>query len=270
MNNLALRALTAILGAAIIVTAFVLSPYGFGAVCLGIMLLTLKEFYQLSKIAGRHPYELWAILFSSITFGLVFSIYELGVLPEVLWLLPALFALVFIYPLLRISVSQPIQNIGITTMGIVYIALPFILFCSIAFIQGYYNYVLVLGILFLQWSNDTGAYFAGKTMGKRKLFEAVSPKKTWEGAIGGFILSLIFAYGFYKIFGEIGLFEWLGLATIVSVFGSIGDLAESHFKRSLAIKDSGRSLPGHGGFLDRFDGLLLSLPFASTYLYLIL
>lgn len=270
MNNLLQRAITALVGVAIIITALVYSPYGFAAVFLMIMLLTLKEFYQLAKASGRSPYELWGIGFAFICFMMVFFSYQSDIDKGVFWFLPALFALVFIYPLQKLNNSHAIQCLGISILGVVYIALPFVLLSSIAFISGSYNYILILGILFLQWANDTGAYFAGKAFGKRKLFEKVSPNKTWEGTIGGFILSQVIAFAFHYWFGELLLWQWVVLAAIVSVFGSIGDLAESHFKRTLAIKDSGSSLPGHGGFLDRFDGLLLSIPFTVAYLHFIL
>ena len=270
MNNLALRIVTALIGVGAIIAATVLSPWAFAIVFALIMLLTLKEFYGLAKNSGNHPYEVWGLTFSLILYALIFCYFQLELSTKLFWLLPALFATVLIYPLQAIKKSHAINCTALSTFGVVYIAIPFSLLHSIGFLGGTYSYVLILGILFLQWANDTGAYFAGKTFGKRKLFERVSPNKTWEGSIGGFLLSLVIAYGFYELFGEIGLMEWLGLGAITAIFGTIGDLTESLFKRTLAIKDSGSILPGHGGFLDRFDGLLLSLPFTTAYLHLIL
>lgn len=270
MNNLALRILTALIGVGAIIAATVLSPWAFAGVFVLIMLITLKEFYGLARQSGRRPYEVWGLGFSLITYVLFFCYFQLELSPELFWLLPALFAIVFIYPLQAMKTSHAISCLAITTLGVVYIAFPFALMHPIAFIGGEYQYELILGMLFLQWANDTGAYFVGKTIGKTKLFEKVSPKKTWEGTIGGFVFGLILAYAGFSIFGIMNLYEWLGLAAIIGVFGTIGDLAESLFKRTLAIKDSGRSLPGHGGFLDRFDGLLLSLPFTTAYLHFIL
>lgn len=270
MNNLSLRILTALFGVGAIIAATVLSPWSFAAVFALIMLLTLKEFYSLAKKAGRNPYEVWGLGFSFILYVLIFCYFQLATGTKIFWLMPALFATVFLYPLQAIKKSHAINCTAISTLGVVYVALPFSLIHSIGFLNGDYNYVLVLGILFLQWANDTGAYFMGKAIGKRKLFEKVSPNKTWEGSFGGLLLSLVIAFAFHELFGVLTLFEWLGLGIITAVFGTLGDLVESLFKRTLAIKDSGSILPGHGGFLDRFDGLLLSLPFTTAYLHLIL
>lgn len=270
MNNLALRAITGILGVGAIIAATVLSPWAFAAIFGIIMLLSLKEFYGLSKQAGRNPYEVWGLGFSLILFALVFCYFQLDLSTKLFWLLPALFATVFIYPLQSIKTTHALNCTAISVFGVSYIALPLSLIHSIGFLNGSYQYELILGILFLQWANDTGAYFAGRTFGRRKLFEKVSPNKTWEGSIGGLLLALVIAYCFYYFFGQLNLTEWLGLGAVTAVFGTIGDLVESLFKRTLAIKDSGSILPGHGGFLDRFDGLLLSLPFTTAYLHLIL
>ena len=120
-----------------------------------------------------------------------------------------------------------------------------------------------------QWANDTGGYIAGRTLGKTKLFEKVSPKKTWEGTIGGAVLALGTIYVCSLDFDSLNTWQWFGLALNVVIFGSFGDLVESLFKRTFAIKDSGSSIPGHGGFLDRFDGLILALPFVTAYIMLI-
>jgi len=127
----------------------------------------------------------------------------------------------------------------------------------------------VLGMLFILWASDTGAYFSGILFGKKKLFERISPKKTWEGSIGGAFLALVFAYGFSIYFKDLSLVQWLVAAALIVIAGIYGDLVESLFKRSIAIKDSGTSIPGHGGFLDRFDGLLLASPFVAVFISLI-
>lgn len=270
MSNLALRALTALIGVAAIIASVVFSPFTSAAVFGIIMLITMKEFYGLARKAGSHPFEIWGLGFGVLLFTLIFSFFQFNLSTDLFWLLPALFAVVFIYPLQTIKKSHAIQCLAISILGVVYIALPFSMIHSISFIEGAYTYELILGILFLQWANDTGAYFVGKSIGTRKLFEKVSPKKTWEGTIGGFLFGLIIAYCFFTFFGILTLPEWIGLGIITAVFGTLGDLAESLFKRTLAIKDSGSILPGHGGFLDRFDGLLLSLPFSTAYLHFIL
>ncbi len=115
-------------------------------------------------------------------------------------------------------------------------------------------------------ANDTGAYLVGRKFGKHKLFERISPKKTWEGSFGGAILGLGVGYLNAQLFPDLSLFNWMIVALLVVVFGSLGDLVESMFKRSLGIKDSGKLLPGHGGILDRFDGIFIAAPVVYTYL----
>ena len=117
--------------------------------------------------------------------------------------------------------------------------------------------------------NDTGAYCIGSLLGKHRLFERISPKKSWEGSIGGAVVALIAAAILAHFFTTLNLWEWLGLALTIVVFGTWGDLTESLFKRQLGIKDSGHILPGHGGMMDRFDRALMAIPAATVYLYCI-
>ena len=159
-----------------------------------------------------------------------------------------------------------------TFLGIFYVAVPFTLLNVVAFENGNYNYQIIFGCLFILWASDTGAYFAGTFFGKRKLFERISPKKSWEGFFGGAALALVFTIGLPYFFEAIGqtstltLLNWIVVGLIIIVGGTFGDLVESLLKRSIEIKDSGDALPGHGGFLDRFDGLLISAPFIVAYL----
>jgi phosphatidate cytidylyltransferase len=124
--------------------------------------------------------------------------------------------------------------------------------------------------MLMLWANDTGAYLFGSKFGKTRLFERHSPKKSWEGFFGGMFTSLVVAYVLSLFFTELPVWAWGGMAILISSFGTLGDLVESMLKRSLNAKDSGNILPGHGGFLDRFDGLLIAAPVVYAYLYLIL
>lgn len=162
----------------------------------------------------------------------------------------------------------PFQSIAVTFLGVLYVALPWILFMQVGFWTNKYSYQVPLGILFCLWASDTGAYFAGRKFGKRKLFERISPKKTWEGLAGGFLLSQAVAVVLSFYFMEIEIWRWWAISAIIVVFGTWGDLAESMLKRSLQIKDSGSFIPGHGGFLDRFDGLLIAMPWVFAILHL--
>lgn len=173
--------------------------------------------------------------------------------------------LAFLYELFVHS-EKPFQNVGFIVLGMVYIGAPFALLDFIAFENGDFSAIVVFGLLLLTWMNDTGAYLAGSQFGKTPLFPSVSPKKTWEGTIGGIVTTFLVAWGFCAFTGHLRLVDWMVLALIVSVFGSLGDLVESMLKRSVGVKDSGTLLPGHGGVLDRFDAFIFLLPFAAAYL----
>ena len=121
-------------------------------------------------------------------------------------------------------------------------------------------------MLWLTWTNDTAAYFAGTYLGKNKLFPQISPKKTWEGSFGGLLGTMLMAYGLSVVFPELAASTWIAIGAVVAIFGSIGDLVESMLKRSHQVKDSGTLLPGHGGFLDRFDAFIFLIPFVLLVL----
>ena len=150
--------------------------------------------------------------------------------------------------------------------GLFYIALPFCLFTQLPYFKNEPAPWLLAGVFILIWSSDTFAYLVGKYFGKRKLAPLISPNKTWEGLIGGVIATIIIAaIAGYKL-GIMPVWAWLGLALVVIIFGTVGDLFESAVKRHYQIKDSGKFMPGHGGILDRIDSLLLAAP--MTYFYL--
>jgi len=174
--------------------------------------------------------------------------------------------------------ENPINSWAYTMLGQMYIAMPFSMINVLAFQQVEpgqvtFDYLLPLSIFIFLWTNDTGAYLCGSLLGKHKLFPRISPKKSWEGSIGGGILVLIVA-GVIGYFANIGATPhmlsipgWVGLGLVVVFFGTWGDLVESLLKRTLGVKDSGNILPGHGGMLDRFDSSLLAIPAAVVYLY---
>lgn len=149
-----------------------------------------------------------------------------------------------------------------------YIILPFIIITKIPFgIRGY-NPKIIIGIFILIWTNDTFAYIVGKSMGKHKLYEKISPKKTIEGFVGGVVFAIIASYliATYYIEGkQTAQFIWLGFAVIVGIFGTLGDLIESKFKRIALVKDSGKIMPGHGGVLDRLDSVIFVAPFIYLF-----
>ena len=171
----------------------------------------------------------------------------------------------FVFELFAKS-EKPFTNVAFIILGMVYIGIPFALLDFIAFDGNVFYTNIILGLLILTWSNDTAAYLVGSRFGKTKLFPSISPKKTWEGSIGGIAITILIAILMSFFFKECTLLQWVVLAIIVVIFGSIGDLVESMLKRSYSIKDSGNLLPGHGGFLDRFDAFIFLIPFATAYL----
>lgn len=164
--------------------------------------------------------------------------------------------------------DTPIDNLGRYLLGIVYIGVPFSLLITISYWHDNYAPMRVLGLLLLTWANDTMAYVIGSKIGRTPFFPRISPKKTWEGTLGGMVATVLLALILSQWVLDFSISEWLLLAGIVSVFGVMGDLVESMFKRSLQVKDSGNFLPGHGGFLDRFDSFIFVLPFAWLALML--
>lgn len=175
------------------------------------------------------------------------------------------FYLNFILELFKTS-SSPLTYLGLTILGIVYISSAFAILNLIVFEAGIYQMHIVMGIILLVWSNDAAAYFVGSSMGKNYLFPRISPKKTWEGTIGGGLITLIIAYPVSLVFPQLPLGIWIGVTIVVTIFGGIGDLVESMIKRSKFVKDSGGLLPGHGGFLDRFDAFIFCVPFVAAFL----
>lgn len=176
-------------------------------------------------------------------------------------LLPLAIFLLFILELFLKS-ARPFENIGHYLVGIAYIGVPFSLLINISYWHGDYAPLRVFGLLLLTWTNDTMAYFIGTFVGRTPFFTRISPKKTWEGTLGGIACTFVVAYALSYWIDDFTRAEWVLLAVCVAVFGTLGDLVESMLKRSADVKDSGAILPGHGGWLDRFDSFIFVLPFA--------
>lgn len=158
--------------------------------------------------------------------------------------------------------KYPFQTVGAYLIGYVYVLIPYALLYQIAYSDGVYAPYAVLGLFLLVWTNDTMAYLIGSRWGRFKLVEQISPKKTWEGTIGGGICTVIVAWALSTFLRDFKPAVWMALGVVVAIFGTIGDLVESKLKRSAGVKDSGDLLPGHGGLLDRFDAFQFMLPYA--------
>jgi phosphatidate cytidylyltransferase len=269
LKNLLIRTLTGTLYLTVFIIALIAGKYSFAALFLAISLIALREFYNLVVIAGYQPLQYLGMFTGGILFLLAFLICSLGWSSSVILFIIPLIVLIFIAEIFR-NQSNPLSNISLTLLGIFYISLPFTLFNRFAFyFNQEYTYRIILGFFILLWMNDVFAYVFGVAFGKHKLLERVSPKKTWEGFIGGTVMTLITAYFFGGAFFSLNRIDWIFIGLIISVAGVFGDLAESLFKRAASLKDSGKVLPGHGGMLDRIDSVLFSGPLVFTYLMLI-
>jgi phosphatidate cytidylyltransferase len=261
------RVLSVSVAIPILTTAVHWSSLSYFLIFLVIVTLAMLEFYRLAGSDGMRPNKLLGIGGGLVTYTLVFMHSSGYVADSYLYLLCPMVALIYLTELYQPGAS-PFTNIAYTLLGIVYVSGPFALLHIIAFSKGAYSCEIVMGILLILWANDTGAYLIGSSIGKRSLFKRISPNKSWEGALGGAILALIVSYTIANYFKSIGLATWLGMGGIIVVAGTYGDLVESMLKRSLNIKDSGKTIPGHGGVLDRFDSFLMAIPCIVAFIKL--
>ncbi|WP_299758882.1 phosphatidate cytidylyltransferase [uncultured Pontibacter sp.] len=265
LSNLSQRIIVGVLGAALFIGSIWFSEWSYFLLFLGLTLLGISEFYTLVGVQGMRPNKPLGLILGAVFFASMFLVQKEVMPGELLYLsLPLLF-LVFIAEMYR-KKPQPFTNIAFTITGVAYVAGPFGLLHLLGYFGDAYSWQPILGLMLLIWAADTGAYIFGKNFGKHKLFERISPGKTWEGWAGGAFLTILAGYGMSFLFLDLEIYQWIGVAVIVAVFGVLGDLSESMLKRSLGVKDSGTLLPGHGGILDRFDSLLIVIPFVVAFL----
>ena len=266
-SNLGQRAITSVVGAGVILTALVYSDWTYFLIFALILGASQMEFYKLSGLDGMLPLKSFGTMLGLLIFALTFMVEKERLPHEYLYLIFPLVSLTFFIKLYKKTDKKPFTGVAYTYLGIFYVAVPFSLLNLAVFsVDAVYHYEILVGCILILWASDTGAYFAGTRFGKTKLFERVSPKKSWEGFIGGAFSALIVAFVISNYFLVLEDWKWLVIAGIIIIAGTYGDLIESLFKRSIEIKDSGSVLPGHGGFMDRFDGLLLSAPFITASL----
>jgi phosphatidate cytidylyltransferase len=263
------RAITGFFFIIVMLGSMLLGQYVFGLFYLLLSVLTLREFYGLVKQRGIQPNQTVGIINGALIY-VAFSANQVltPATSKYVFVLALTLSLIFFQELYK-KHDTPFTNISYTFTGIIYTILPFTFFHALAYVGGDFNFHVPLAFFIMLWSNDTGAYLSGRFFGRTKLFERHSPKKTWEGFIGGVLIAAVAGYILSNFYHELSWDKWVIMAILIGCFGTLGDLVESMFKRSINIKDSGGILPGHGGLLDRFDGLLLSAPIVYAYLYLI-
>lgn len=285
MKNLVLRTVTGIAFVAVMVTCIVYSPFAFGALFAIVTALTTREFCSIvNNMQGVRTNTLICMLASMLLYFAVFA-YSVGYAGAVL-MIPASVFLPYLFTLMYLFVSHLYYQRGMALtswafamMSQLYVALPFALLNCIAFIPypmgplgTAYVYMYPLAVFLFIWSSDTGAYCIGSLLGKKipyRLFPSISPNKSWVGSIGGALLAVAVGAVISCFEPSLTLMQWMGFGLVVAVFGTWGDLVESLIKRQLGIKDSGSVLPGHGGWLDRFDSSLMAIPASLVYVYTI-
>lgn len=270
MSNFAQRILTAFIAGSLSIALIAWSPFGLMLFCAIVSLLGVWEFMGL--IGNSRKYAALSVVVGAALWLLTLreaftqEPQYLGFLSIALLLLP----ISAILALFDKQEKNAADTLGGMVLGMVYCFLPMMLLyrSGTTVFPASYTFALPLGILMLNWFLDSFAYLGGRWKGKTPLFPRISPKKTWEGSLSGIIACFALAgvFQWYGVGSEAGHFHWLVIASIVSVFSQLGDLVESMFKRNASIKDSGSLLPGHGGILDRFDGLYLSMPLIHVYL----
>ena len=275
MKNFIQRAITGILFVAVLVGCIIGGPLSFGFLFCLISALATFEFCNLVNRQEEVSINRNICTLGSIF--LFFCFFYYGINPaETGIFIPYLALLIYLFVSeLYLKKKNPINNWAYSMMSQLYVGLPFALLNVLAFQNNMeisvsqYVFILPLSVFIFNWVNDTGAYCTGMLFGKHRLFERISPKKSWEGSIGGAIFSILAGFALSYLFPIMSTWQWIGMALTVVVFDTWGDLTESLMKRHLGIKDSGNILPGHGGLLDRFDSTLMAVPAAVVYLYIV-
>jgi phosphatidate cytidylyltransferase len=283
MNETLKRTISGAVYIALLLTSILFSTESF-IILFGIFLIiTIYEFSNLVNLNKIFSISFGTLLYSAIVlvghynkqttaylndlfksnFDLITNIQELNMVLLAVTLVIAIKCILFLF-------YDSVQEISISSKYLYllgYITLPFIFIVKISFGTNAYNPKIIIGLFVLIWTNDTFAYLVGKSIGKHKLFERVSPKKTIEGFLGGVVFAILAGFLISKFyiqpnpaFSNKSVLIWTIIAIIVSVFGTIGDLIESKFKRIAGVKDSGSIMPGHGGILDRLDSVIFVAP----------
>ncbi len=275
MKNFIQRAISGALFVAVLVGCILFSPSTFAGLFMLISALAINEFCNLVNQQEGVQVDKRICILAGVFLFLCFHYtgrYPYGMEIFIPYLILFLHLMI---SQLYLKKKNPLHNWAYAMLSQMYIALPFALLNVLAFHSvesesvSRYNAILPLSIFIFNWVNDTGAYCTGMLFGKHRLFERISPKKSWEGSIGGGVFCIIASFVLAHFFPFMATAAWVGLALTVVVFGTWGDLTESLLKRHLGIKDSGNFLPGHGGILDRFDSTILAVPAAVVYLFIV-
>lgn len=274
IKNLGTRSFTGIIFVAVLILGIVYNTYSFLLVFSVIAVLALYEFYNLIRktVKGSEPNKIFNTLGGLLLFISSYSFFSTTNIAFPFFALYILYILLLFISELFLRKENPIKSLAYAVLGQVYVALPLSLLPFLAFsyaVDGSYHYALILAVFIFIWVNDSFAYLWGSLLGKHRMFERISPKKSWEGFAGGAICSVIASVVYANYYPSLPLWAWIGVAIVVVVFGTLGDLVESLIKRTLNVKDSGNLLPGHGGILDRIDSVIFAIPALFVYIMLL-
>lgn len=267
LKNLLTRTLSGAVYVALIVLGIMTTEWAFISLCAILSFLASREFILMTKPNGSKLNLCFDVIIATLivsSFALFRSSMTMSY--EAICYMPILLYLLA-RPIMQLynKKEDPIKSLAYSFLSLCYILLP--LFAMVV-INGLSSALLLL-LFVMIWMNDTGAFLVGCTIGKHRLFERISPKKSWEGFWGGVLFSTLSGIGYYYFIEQsYPLVFFVILGVIVSVSATYGDLVESMFKRSLGVKDSGNLIPGHGGILDRIDSLLFVLPAVVLYLFI--
>ena len=275
MKKFLIRTATGAAFVAVLIGAILYGSKSFGMLFVFITGMAIAEFCGIVKKHRQSTFSTGlAVLGGAFLFIALFVLCHGTDINPVTLLTPyiAIVAYAFIRQLFDTK-SKPLDNYAYFALSQIYIALPFALLNILATVgtepETTYSWLMPLSIFIFIWCNDSGAFCVGCTIGRHKMFERISPKKTWEGFIGGAVVAIAAGVVMSHFFEIMNVWQWMGFAAVVVVSGTLGDLIESSMKREMQIKDSGNILPGHGGMLDRFDSTLLAIPCVLIYLNLI-
>ena len=262
MSNLLTRALSGAVFVLLLVSATLYNSY----VLLGLLyLFMILAIFEFSKMLTVQNFSIYGI--ASLLYLKQLPFVETNQELVIDGLLILGFSILFITQLFKNN-DRSVSELGKFVLVLTYVCLPFLYLQKIPFTnpQNSYNGQLLLGFFVLIWSSDTFAYLSGISFGKHKLMERISPKKTVEGFAGGVFMTLLLAYLLSFQFDFLTSAQWIGIAVLISVFGVLGDLIASMFKRHIGVKDTGNLIPGHGGIIDRLDSVIFAAPIVYLFL----
>jgi len=268
LKDIYIRSLTGVVFIIVVIGSMVFNPLAFMLVFSVFTFIGLKEFARLTKSSNNISDKVTAEYY---IFGML--IYFIIALSGLGYIDVRFSAIIFVILFIQIAIElyrkdPQWKNISTLITGYIYVAVPFGLMNSLFYtgaIDAWQPDILI-GMFVLIWTSDVFAYLTGSMFGKHKLMERISPKKTWEGSVGGLVFALIAAYVLSIYITQLSLIEWMALAIVAVISGTLGDLVESLLKRNAGVKDSGTVFPGHGGVLDRFDAVIFATPMVFVFI----